>query len=836
MLLLSVKNGEIYDFFTILHVVLLDIYCVACKMYFNSKLRSGVINLELSKDTLTSFYTLDGGEEKIASSGFLNQNHCQLALIYTAGLDETIKEYGSAFAMAVLENIAMQIPQFFSCHNIDTICCRVVKHTFAVFFSGVDNQECRQLMQLLFEKLQKIYFGRSEDSHPQIRIGIYHFTDTDRNYRKSLAHAGAAIDSIAPGKSGITFYQEGLEERIAYIPSQDHTLRMPAEKLTDYDSAFIAFAVRMLSGSRDLDSSTDLLLERIGNHFGFDHVLIEEFIEGHSSRIVSKWTRKDGVFPKQDKIISFERFDGFFVDFDKRGFNVVPDVRKASFTEKDKAFFKAENIRAFINIMMFDHDNPIGYISFGKSEPLDTDTEQLMSTLAHLSRILASFLALRIQQNKQMDRIHALSIDNLTGLYTYAAFQRKVHHRLRHYKPDRTYAFISADISHFSNLNENFGYTEGDHVLRLFSKKLKAGNQDHIISCHLDADRFLLFMESESREAMQEQIHGLSNEFESYLNKRYPISDLRVVTGVYYVSNPNKELLYMIDSANHARKSIKEDYARSVAIYSDELRTQRKRLLDVVGSIHDAIEDGFIEAFLQPKFSMQQRNIVGAEALVRWRNPDNSYRYPDQFIPILENAGLIVDLDMCIFRQVLSALSRWKEDGKPLIPISVNFSRVHFRDDSFYRKVVALTERYDVDPRLIEVEVTESTFGENRENLYLQLERLRDYGFSVDIDDFGTGYSTLNMLMSAPVDIVKVDKSFIDHYETPKEQTYINQIGSLILSADKQIIFEGVETEDQIKVLTNYGYEYAQGYFFSRPIPLPDFERKYIYTPADTAV
>lgn len=112
----------------------------------------------------------------------------------------------------------------------------------------------------------------------------------------------------------------------------------------------------------------------------------------------------------------------------------------------------------------------------------------------------------------------------------------------------------------------------------------------------------------------------------------------------------------------------------------------------------------------------------------------------------------------------------------------------------------------------------------------MQLQRLREYGFSVDIDDFGTGYSSLNMLMSAPVDIVKVDKSFIDHYETQAEQTYINQIGSLILSADKKIIFEGVETEDQINVLTNYGYEYAQGYFFSRPIPLPDFEEKYIYS------
>lgn len=786
--------------------------------------------MEPLRDTLTSFYTLKGGAEQFAASDFSRKNDCQLVLVHTAGLTDIIADYGSAFAMTLLENQAIQIKSFFARRNINAICCRVVKHTFAIFFSDVDNEECQRLMTKMFKKLDQNFYGRSEDSRPQIRVGVYHFSDAENDYRKSLAHAGAAVDSISPGKSGIAIYQEGMEAAINFTPSQDYTLRLSAEELVDYDSHFIAFAAHLLSGSRDLDSSTDLLLERIGHQFKFDHVLIEEFFEGHSTRIVSKWTRRDGVLPWKNQITSFERFDGFFVDFDERGFNIVPDVLKKSFTDKDMKFFKAEKIRSFINILLCDHDSPIGYISFGKSDPIPENANRLINTLAHLSRIISSFLSLRIQQNKQMDRIHALSIDNLTGLYTYAAFQRQVQHRLHHCTPDRTYAFISADISHFSNLNENFGYKEGDHVLRLFSKKLKAGNQEHIVSCHLDADRFLLFMESESRSAMQEQIRNMSDEFESYLNKRYPISDLRVVAGIYYVSNPEKDLLYMIDSANHARKSIKENYAESVAIYSDELRTQRKRLLDVVGSIHDAIQDGYIEAFLQPKFSMQKRQIVGAEALVRWRNPDNTYRYPDQFIPILENAGLIVDLDMCIFRQVLSALSRWKDDGKPLIPISVNFSRVHFRDEYFYEKIASITKQYHVDPRLVEIEVTENTFGENRENLYLQLQRLREYGFSVDIDDFGTGYSSLNMLMSAPVDIVKVDKSFIDHYETQAEQTYINQIGSLILSADKKIIFEGVETEDQINVLTNYGYEYAQGYFFSRPIPLPDFEEKYIYS------
>lgn len=159
-----------------------------------------------------------------------------------------------------------------------------------------------------------------------------------------------------------------------------------------------------------------------------------------------------------------------------------------------------------------------------------------------------------------------------------------------------------------------------------------------------------------------------------------------------------------------------------------------------------------------------------------------------------------------------------------MIPISVNFSRVHFRNADAYEKIIRLAKQYGVDPKYIEVEITESIFSSDRANLYNQMSKLRENGFKIDIDDFGTGYSSLNMLLFAPVDNVKVDKSFIDRYETRDEKEYINQIGNLILSAKKKIIFEGVETEEQVLLLTGYGYDWAQGYLFSKPVPVPEFE------------
>lgn len=793
-------------------------------------LTSKIDALTSKTDALTSLYTYEGAKQEVLKhKAFFRDAGCHFMLIHMGGIKEIITEYGSSFAMAVLENQAGLFYGFFESRGIEAVCFRVVKDCFGAFFCGASDRESESFADSLLEKLKNSYYGRGNDMDPQIRIALCHIPYADWTSRDVMVKAGAAVESIPEGTSGTAVYKDGMEETPAYTPSPDHTLRLPAEDLTDYDSTFIAFAVRMLSGSRDLDSNTDIVIQRIGWQYGFDGVYINEFVDGHLIKTTNKWTRKDGIVIPDGGTFDFSDWDGFFVNFDERGFNIALDVHNMNFSERDMAFFEQEDIRSFINILLYSHDVPIGYIYCGKSEPVEELDHKTLCTLAHLSRIIAAFVSLRIEQGKQLDRIQSLSVDNQTGLLTYAAFQRKLRHLLRHIRPERTYAILSADISHFSHLNENFGYAEGDRVLHLFSKMLKSGKKDHITSCHVDADRFLIFMEEESRDAILEQIHEISSKFENYLNDRYPSSDLRVVTGVYYISNPNKDLLYMIDSANHARKSIKQSFTESVAVYTDEFRNKRHKLLDVVGSLHGAIDQGYIEAFLQPKFSMVHRTIVGAEALVRWRKPDGSYRFPDQFIPILEDAGLIVDLDMCVFRQVLTALARWQKDGKTLIPISVNFSRVHFRDENFYQKIVSITEEYGIDNHYIEVEVTESSFGENRENLYLQLRQLREVGFLVDIDDFGTGYSSLNMLMSAPVDIVKVDKSFIDHYETKEEQRYINQIGNLILSADKKIIFEGVETEDQIRMLTEYGYDHAQGYFFSRPIPLPEFEQKYIY-------
>ncbi len=781
------------------------------------------------RDPLTSFYNYAGAKKAV--SELMEKEPPQkyhAALLCFDNLEQYVEEYGSAFVVAMMENQAIFLRRYFEGLGVSYVIARLKKNMFLFFWACEEISESERQISQVYDTLLGGYFGRNEYLKPRLYLGFWHLKSGGAAYEEILAYTLAAVEAGRAKESPITCYEQRMGYGHLELEGEDLTGRQREDQMAYFDRQFISFVVSMLSNAKDLDSSTDMVIARIGETFCFDDVLVSEFVGKSATKVTNRWMREKGVVLDDMDVHTFEDWDGFFWGFDENGINYVTDVDEAPFSEQDRGFFRMKNIRAFINIMLYSNDQAIGYITCSKRRPMERLGDKTYNSLIQFSKIIASFVALRIHKSSSHKKIEALSVDELTGLYQYAAFQRKVKKRLYRFTPDRVYAFVSLDISNFSHLNENFGYKEGDLVLKEFALRLKSG-AGHTLACRQGCDHFIMLLEDSKRETIEQRIRVGNEKFESYLRERYPMSGLQVNAGIYYVTDPGKNLFYMIDSAIHARKSVKGRYYHNIAVYSDELRTRKKLVLDVVGTIHEAIEGGEIETFLQPKFSMTSRRAVGAEALVRWRNPDGSYKYPDQFIPILEGAGLIINLDMCVFEQVLRVLARWQAEGKELVPVSVNFSRIHFHTDDFCEKVTALMQRYQVEPRFIEIEITESCFGDNRHNLYQQLEKVREYGFKVDIDDFGTGYSSLNMLLSAPVDIVKVDKSFIDHYETKEQQEYINQIGNLILSARKGIIFEGVETEAQIEFLTRYGYDNAQGYFFSKPVPVDEFERNFLY-------
>lgn len=595
-----------------------------------------------------------------------------------------------------------------------------------------------------------------------------------------------------------------------------------------YDAAFISYAIKCLTESQNLESALDVLLEEAGHKFHLDNVILSEFIGNGLAKVTNRWTSDENGFDGQNEITNIDDWDGFLGGFDETGVLFVPDVSQSDFSKRDMAFFEKYNIQSFLNVLLYGNEKPIAYITYNKHIKGDNRHADDVRTLLYLSNVLATYVNHRIAKRNDRSKIEELSVDELTGLYNYAAFQRKVRKRLKNREKHKVYAIVAMDISYFSSLNENFGYEEGDRVLRDMARMLKANIEYAQVVCRSTADRFLMLEVADSKEKIEENLVQASDRFTKYLKRQYPLIGLRTTSGIRYVEEEAESIRRLIDEANHARKSIKHSFTDYYSVFTAEMHARRESILHIVGSVQAAIDGGYIEAFLQPKFSISQQSVIGAEALVRWKNPDGTYKFPDEFIPVLEDSGLIVDLDLCVYKQVLQLLNRWKKEGRKLIPISVNLSRVDFEVTDFSRIIIEMAEKYGISPKYIEIEVTESCLSSNVNNMYRQLDEFRQAGFKVDMDDFGTGQSSLNMLMSAPVDVIKVDKSFLNHSHTEQEKEYIRQICNLINIANKEGIFEGVETEEQLSLLSNCGCDAAQGYYYSKPITIQQFENKFI--------
>ena len=428
----------------------------------------------------------------------------------------------------------------------------------------------------------------------------------------------------------------------------------------------------------------------------------------------------------------------------------------------------------------------------------------------------------RIDSDKKL--IEKLSErDLITGLYNRHTFKEKASKYIQNIEDKRCYAIVYSDINDFSYVNENFGYDAGNRMLNDFADVIRE-SEVLIYSCRIYSDFYVGLYAAESRDKLIKAINKRNQNFATLQKAHYPASDINIS-----IPNKNVDITIAMDNANLARRSVKGSDDVLCGIYSERMRKERLRDQSIASEVKTAMEQGMIELFLQPKFDLMTRDIIGAEALARWKNTDGSYKMPYEFIPVLERVGLIIEFDFYMYEQVLKAFVKWKNEGRRLVPISVNFSRVHSSRDNFVDRVNSMADAYGVDKRLIEIEITESAFVEDVNIMIRYMSKLREYGFKIDIDDFGIGYSSLSVLLNAPVDIVKVDKVFIDNIATNLlEREYVRQICRLIATTHKEVIFEGVETEEQANFLSSIGYKMAQGWLFDKAIPVKEFEDKYI--------
>ncbi len=416
----------------------------------------------------------------------------------------------------------------------------------------------------------------------------------------------------------------------------------------------------------------------------------------------------------------------------------------------------------------------------------------------------------------------AEGIHSLTGLYKKGKFFQAMEAFLRDAGEER-YCLAAVDIEHFKLFNEWYGKKAGDEFLVNFAKCLREiSNEYGGLSGYLGEDDFCLLIP-----CIEANLDCMQNRILRFVRQYRGNAGFLPAFGVYEITDKSVPASMIYDRAAIAMSMVKGNYAKRMCRYDAVMmqRMEEKHLM--LSEVQRGLENGEFTFYLQPKCNMGTGRIVGVESLVRWRHPERGLVTPGAFIPLLEQSGFIAKLDLYIWKEVCRYLRKWLDEGKTLLPISINVSRVDIYTLDVVECLKNMAEEYCLPANLLEIEITESAYAEEYQKITGVAEQLRSAGFTVLMDDFGSGYSSLNMLKDINVDILKIDMKFLDMDEKSADKGLgiLEAIIRMATLMGLRIIAEGVETGEQVKVLLEMGCLYGQGYYFFQPLTIESYER-----------
>jgi len=415
--------------------------------------------------------------------------------------------------------------------------------------------------------------------------------------------------------------------------------------------------------------------------------------------------------------------------------------------------------------------------------------------------------------------------DTLTGLYNKSHFAVKSAEILKSH-PDEEWLLLSSNIKDFKLINDLFGMEKGNEVLKMEAGLLKERCRDGIVYGRIGGDKFAICMPKArfQEEYFTDAIQTMGQVFNNDLYH------LHIYIGVYEITDINEDISIMCDKANFAIKTLNENYARSIAYYNDTILNNTILEKQLVGDFDQALKEKQFCMYLQPQMTSEGK-MLGAEALVRWQHPKRGLIFPGDFIEVFEKTGLIYRLDRFIWELAVQKLARWQQEGHSDLYISVNISTKDFYYMNVYETITALVEKYRIIPSTLKLEITETAIMTGTAGELDMIEQFREYGFQVEIDDFGSGYSSFNTLKDMDVDVLKIDMGFLRTSKPEnleKSMSILNMIISLSKTLGLSVVTEGVETKEQVVKLTQMGCRIYQGYYFSKPIPVEEFEKRYM--------
>ena len=490
----------------------------------------------------------------------------------------------------------------------------------------------------------------------------------------------------------------------------------------------------------------------------------------------------------------------------------LPDIQGLELLRRireDAAFSRLPVI-----VMTADREAEVESLTLGAIDFIPKPYPQQKVILARVRRT--------IELSEDRDILRWTERDHLTGLYNKEFFYRYAA-QLDAYHKDAPADAILLNINHFRTLNDRYGKSYGDEVLkRVAESMLEIVKDTGGIVCRSEADTFLIYCpHCGDYDAMLAKA-GVSMPGSGGSGSR-----VRMRMGVYANVDKTLDVERRFDRAKMAADTVRGNYANAIGLFDNTLRETELRSEQLIEDFPAALRERQFLVFFQPKFDVHRDEpmLSSAEALVRWRHPKLGMISPGVFIPLFENNGLIQALDQYVWADAAAHIRAWKERLGVALPVSVNVSRVDLLDPSLVDKLQRIVSDNGLSYGELLLEITESAYTADAEQIIQKVHQLRRLGFRIEMDDFGSGYSSLSMLSSLPIDALKLDMQFIRNaFQQHKDTRLLEAMIRLAESFEVPTIAEGVETEEQLLALKAMGCDIVQGYYFSRPLPAGEFE------------
>lgn len=429
-----------------------------------------------------------------------------------------------------------------------------------------------------------------------------------------------------------------------------------------------------------------------------------------------------------------------------------------------------------------------------------------------------------IDTTAQQRRSQGFYHDQLTGALTSRGFFAATDALLAA-DPMAHYCILRFTILGLRHTNQAHGFAAGDHLLKVVARMVLS----HLISDkevlgRVDGDGFAVCLLGGPKRAI-----SFAQKFTRLCDDPAKHRKYGLYFGICVVDGyaPAHQLY---DCACRALKTVKGSDVRNVAFYDEPLRKRHDDERYITEQMEEALRKDQFKLFLQPKVEISTGRIIGAEALARWLHPEDGMIMPDRFVPLFETNGFVLKLDAYIWEKACKILRHWLDQGYLAIPISVNVSRLHFKDEDLVSHMSNLLEAHALPKHLLELEITETTFIPKEQDLQSKMRELRKAGFAICMDDFGIGYSSLNSLRKLPFTTLKIDRIFVQDVASSTSRGRIVARNTIALAKElgMRIVAEGVETEDQARFLLDNGCDCAQGFHYARPLEAGLFETRYL--------